>query len=98
MVKVNVGVLALPERCIIILRSSPWMRAATAALDNNTECEFMQALEAMSGHKIMIIIAHRLSTAKNYDRLYLLKDGNIVDAGNYKELSLSCPDFKKMAQ
>jgi len=58
----------------------------------------MQALEAMSAHKTMIMIAHRLSTVKNCDRLYLLKDGNIVDAGNYKELFLTCPDFKKMAQ
>jgi len=74
------------------------MDEATAALDNTTEREFMQALEAMSGHKTMIMIAHRLSTVKNCDRLYLIQDGQITTVGTYKELSLICPDFNTTAQ
>jgi ATP-binding cassette, subfamily B, bacterial PglK len=74
------------------------MDEATAALDNTTEREFMQALESMSGHKTTIMIAHRLSTVKNCDRLYLMKNGTVVDTGTYKELLSRNREFQAMAQ
>jgi len=74
------------------------MDEATAALDNTTEREFMQALEAMSGHKTMIMIAHRLSTVKNCDRLYLIKNGTVSDVGDYKELVSRNEEFQVMAK
>jgi ATP-binding cassette subfamily B protein len=73
------------------------MDEATAALDNTTEREFMQALEAMSGHKTMIMIAHRLSTVKNGDRLYLVKEGKVVDSGTYKELIQENLEFRQIS-
>ncbi|MFN5391623.1 MAG: ABC transporter ATP-binding protein [Pseudanabaena sp.] len=73
------------------------MDEATAALDNTTEREFMQALEAMSGHKTMIMIAHRLSTVKNCDRLYLVKEGKVVDSGTYKELIQENLEFRQIS-
>jgi ATP-binding cassette, subfamily B, bacterial PglK len=74
------------------------MDEATAALDNTTEREFMQALEAMSGHKTMIMIAHRLSTVKNCDRLYLIKDGTVADVGTYDFLISQNKEFQVMSQ
>ena len=74
------------------------MDEATAALDNTTEREFMEALEAMAGHKTMIMIAHRLTTVKNCDRLYLIKNGVIVGFGTYKDFSSKNQDFQKMTQ
>lgn len=74
------------------------MDEATAALDNTTEREFMCALESMTRQKTMIMIAHRLSTVKNCDRLYFLQAGQVVAMGTYDELMFSCPDFKTMAQ
>jgi len=74
------------------------MDEATAALDNTTEREFMQALEAMSGHKTMIMIAHRLSTVKNCDRLYLIKNGTVVDEGTYDFLVSQNKEFQIMSQ
>ncbi len=73
------------------------MDEATASLDNTTEREFMQALESMSGHKTMITIAHRLSTVKNCDRLYLIKNGMVSDSGAYDELISKNRDFQIMA-
>jgi ATP-binding cassette, subfamily B, bacterial PglK len=73
------------------------MDEATAALDNNTEREFMQALTWMSANKTLITIAHRLSTVKNCDRLYFFQSGKIIAQGNYAELIDSCPDFRQMA-
>jgi ATP-binding cassette, subfamily B, bacterial PglK len=74
------------------------MDEATAALDNTTEREFMNALESMSGQKTMIMIAHRLSTVKNCDRLYLMKNGIVEDVGTYNELLERNREFQTMAQ
>jgi ABC-type multidrug transport system fused ATPase/permease subunit len=74
------------------------MDEATAALDNTTEREFMQALEVMSGHKTMIMIAHRLTTVKNCDQLYLIKDGTIADMGTYDFLISQNKEFQVMSQ
>jgi len=74
------------------------MDEATAALDNNTEREFMGALESMAGHKTMIMIAHRLSTVKNCDRIYLMQRGQIIHSGTYNKLLSESSEFKLLAQ
>ena len=48
---------------------------ATSALDNDTENAVMDAINAFSGSKTLIIIAHRLSTIKECDRVYEIKNG-----------------------
>lgn len=48
---------------------------ATSALDNDTEKAVMEAIEALSGSKTLIIIAHRLSTIENCDIVFEIKDG-----------------------
>ncbi|MCL1491745.1 MAG: hypothetical protein M1G31_13490 [Pseudanabaena sp. Salubria-1] len=73
------------------------MDEATAALDNTTEREFMEALEAMAGHKTMIMIAHRLTTVKNCDCLYLIKNGAVADVGTYDLLISRNKEFKLMS-
>ena len=54
---------------------------ATSSLDTATECEVMDAVRALKGDKTLIIIAHRLSTVEQCDRLYRLEQGKIVDEG-----------------
>ncbi len=56
---------------------------ATSALDYVTEKSVMDAVTAFQGHKTLIIVAHRLSTLENCDRLYQLETGQIVN-NNYK--------------
>jgi ATP-binding cassette subfamily C protein len=73
------------------------MDEATAALDNATEREFIEALEAMSGKKTIIMIAHRLSTVKNCDRLYLMQQGQIISSGTYDELLSQSNEFRALA-
>jgi ABC-type multidrug transport system fused ATPase/permease subunit len=51
---------------------------ATSALDTSTEHRLMQAVAALHGSKTIIIVAHRLSTVSNCDRLYRQEDGRIV--------------------
>jgi len=62
---------------------------ATAALDNETESLVNQAVESLSGTKTMIIIAHRLSTVKHCDCIYLLETGKIARSGSYEEVVLN---------
>lgn len=52
---------------------------ATAALDNETESEVMNAIEKLQGYKTLIIVAHRLSTVRNCDVIYEVKDKTITE-------------------
>jgi len=54
---------------------------ATSSLDTDTEHEVMRAVTALKGDKTLIIVAHRLSTVENCDRLYRLKKGMLVEEG-----------------
>ena len=58
---------------------------ATSALDNETETAVMEAIDALQGQKTMIIIAHRLTTIKNCDHIYEIKDGKATER-KYEEL------------
>ena len=49
---------------------------ATAALDNETELAVMEAIHSLQGYKTVIIIAHRLTTIKDCDVIYEIKNGN----------------------
>ena len=51
---------------------------ATAALDNETEKAVMEAIESLQGLKTLIIVAHRLSTVKNCNKIYEIKDGKAI--------------------
>jgi ATP-binding cassette, subfamily B, bacterial PglK len=74
------------------------MDEATAALDNTTEQEFIKALDHLTGEKTLIIIAHRLTTIKKCDHIYLLESGQVTAAGTYSELLKSSKIFREMAQ
>lgn len=51
---------------------------ATAALDNETETAVMEAIDALQGIKTLIIVAHRLTTIRNCDEIYEIKDGKAI--------------------
>jgi ABC-type multidrug transport system fused ATPase/permease subunit len=61
---------------------------ATAALDNETEQLVSDAIQSLAGSKTLIIIAHRLSTVEDCDRVYLLEQGRIAKSGTYQEVVL----------
>jgi ATP-binding cassette subfamily C protein len=73
------------------------MDEATSALDNETENHVMQALEALKGDRTIIMIAHRLSTVRDCDQLFFLKEGRIEARGTYDELRAIHGDFRRMA-
>ena len=57
---------------------------ATSALDNKTQAVVQNSLEKINVTRV--VIAHRLSTIRNADRIYMLKDGRIVEQGKYDQL------------
>lgn len=59
---------------------------ATSALDNATEVDVMKAITALHGKKTILIVAHRLTTVANCDRIYRLDGGRIVQTGSAEEV------------
>ena len=59
---------------------------ATSAVDNETEAAIQRSLERIARDRTMIVIAHRLSTVRNADRIYVLEDGQLAEAGQHEEL------------
>ena len=51
---------------------------ATSALDNETEKAVMEAIDSLQGYKTLIIVAHRLTTIRNCDKIYEIRDGKAV--------------------
>jgi ABC-type multidrug transport system fused ATPase/permease subunit len=51
---------------------------ATSALDSETEASFMEVIYALKGEKTILIVAHRLSTLSNCDRIIAIKDGKVI--------------------
>jgi ATP-binding cassette subfamily C protein len=70
---------------------------ATAALDNQTEQGLIGAIERLRGERTVITVAHRLSTVRDSDRLFVFSDGKLVDQGTYDELLDSSPAFQAIA-
>lgn len=71
---------------------------ATSALDNISETLIMDAIHDFMGTKTIIMIAHRLSTVKQCDIIFLMEGGRVIDQGSYDELVASSQLFKKMVQ
>ena len=69
---------------------------ATSSLDTLAEQEIQGDIDEFQGEKTVVIVAHRLSTVRNCDWIYVLKDGAIVEEGSYGDLYLRGGEFKTM--
>jgi HlyD family secretion protein len=70
---------------------------ATSSLDGITENMIMEAIHNLSGHKTIIMIAHRLKTVKKCDLIYFMDNGQVIDCGSYKDLVDRNDYFKHLA-
>lgn len=71
---------------------------ATSSLDGITESAVLEAINNVAKLKTLIIIAHRLTTVKDCDIIYLIDKGKIVAQGTYDELMNSSASFRAMAK
>jgi ABC-type multidrug transport system fused ATPase/permease subunit len=71
-----------------VLRNSPLLLLdeATSSVDTETEMEIKKAINTIAGTRTLIVIAHRLSTVRQADKIIVLEEGRIVEQGTHDEL------------
>lgn len=72
------------------------MDEATSALDGITEQVIMDAIDTLAGTKTIVLIAHRLTTLRDADCIFMMDRGEIVARGSYQELLSTNATFRKM--
>lgn len=81
-----------------MLRKSPIIifDESTSSLDNLSQNQVKESIENIKGKSTIVIVAHRLSTIKNVDKIFFLDKGAIVDSGTFAELFKKNKEFKKI--
>ena len=84
----------------VMLKDAPIivLDEATAFADPENEFLVQRAFEELSKNKTVIMIAHRLSTVKNADRIFVMKDGRVSESGTHKALTEKNGIYAKMWQ
>jgi len=70
---------------------------ATSAVDNKSEHLIQEALEKLRQNRTCLVIAHRLSTIVEADRIYVMKDGEVLAYGTHEELIATSPYYAELA-
>lgn len=70
---------------------------ATSALDQATEAQVMDAIYELDKNHTILLIAHRISTVRKADKIFVMEEGKKVSEGKYEELAKSSEGFKSIA-
>ena len=81
-----------------ILKKSPiiLLDEATSSLDADSEEIVQNAILNLTKNKTTLVIAHRLSTIHKADKIFVLKNGGIIDSGNHDLLIKNCSEYKSL--
>ena len=81
-----------------LLRNSPILifDESTSSLDNFAQEDIKRTIDKLKGKSTIVIVAHRLSTIKNVDKIFFLDEGKIIDIGTFDELFENNVKFKNM--
>jgi ABC-type bacteriocin/lantibiotic exporter with double-glycine peptidase domain len=71
---------------------------ATSALDGATEASISEAVHLLKGGVTIVMIAHRLSTVRESDVIFYMRDGRIDMAGTFEEIRTAIPEFAIQAK
>ena len=69
---------------------------ATSALDNETQSKIQEAINNLKGEYTILIVAHRLSTVIDSDKIFVVDNGKIIDSGSHKELLKNCEYYRNL--
>ncbi len=78
--QITIARAMLADRPMLILDE------ATSSIDTRTELQIQRAMDGLMENRTSFVIAHRLSTIKNADLIIVMKDGDVIETGNHKEL------------
>ena len=90
--RVSIARALIKDAPILILDDS------VSAVDTNTEKIILQNLRNTRQGKTTLLIAHRISTVQDLDKIILLDDGKVVDVGTHQELLHRCHEYKVMVE
>ena len=88
--RISIARAMLKDAPIVILDE------ATAYTDPENEAILQNSIAKLVAGKTLIVIAHRLSTVKDSDQIFVVNDGNVTAHGTHEELLMSCPLYKEM--
>ena len=71
---------------------------ATAALDTESERAVQEALRALRRNRTTLVVAHRLNTIRDADRILVLRDGRVVGDGPHEHLLAACPTYQALVR
>ena len=69
---------------------------ATNALDANNEREIMEQLHAFYKGRTVVVVAHRLSTVRDADKIVVLDDGRVAGIGTHQQLMSTCETYREI--
>lgn len=90
--RISIARALLKDAPILILDDS------VSAVDTNTERTILDNLKRERAGKTTILIAHRISTVENMDKIILVEDGTVTAVGTHKELCDNCEEYAKMVK
>ena len=81
-----------------ILKESPiiLLDEATSSLDAESEEIVQNAITNLTKNKTTLVIAHRLSTIHNADKIFVMKDGNVINSGDHEYLISNCGEYQSL--
>ena len=88
--RISIARALLANAPILILDDS------VSAVDTKTETTILSNLRKTRAGKTTILIAHRISTIENMDKILFLSDGKLIAVGPHRELYETCPEYRKM--
>ena len=90
--RISIARALLKDAPILILDDS------VSAVDTKTETAILNNLRTTRAGKTTILIAHRISTVEQLDKILLIEDGTVTASGSHSQLLESCPSYRKMVQ
>jgi ATP-binding cassette subfamily B protein len=99
-VKLSVGEKQRISIARALLKNPPilLLDEATASVDTETEREIQEALEKLMVNRTSFVIAHRLSTVRNADRIYVLDRGEVIEEGTHQQLLDQGGEYAKLCR
>ena len=90
--RISIARALLKDAPILILDDS------VSAVDTKTEKKILENLHRTRAGRTTILIAHRISTIENMDKILFLDQGRLLAAGGHQELLNTCPEYRKMVE